>query len=135
MLRHQGARHGLRECRELAARIAGLRSIGRGFPVLAMTATATPRIIEDVVSTLDMRAPLLFRSTVNRANLAYSVQTKRRGGEAACATQVADIIAVHSCPGKNSCIVYVTTRAASEGLAELLNVRTVSSPTCSTLAL
>ena len=46
-------------------------------PVIALTATATERVREDIVAQLDLREARKFISSFNRANLTYHVQPKR----------------------------------------------------------
>ncbi len=46
------------------------------IPVAAFTATATPRVAEDIVARLGLRDPHLVRASFNRPNLSYRVQPK-----------------------------------------------------------
>lgn len=47
-------------------------------PVIALTATATEKVREDVVKVLGMRNPLIFLTSFNRPNLHYEVQSKTK---------------------------------------------------------
>jgi len=47
-------------------------------PVLALTATATPRVQQDIAVQLGLHSCLLFRSTFNRPNLSYEVRQKSK---------------------------------------------------------
>ncbi len=54
-------------------RIADLRSQLEGVPVLALTATATPRVVDDIQEKLAFRSPHLLQKSFYRKNLAYMV--------------------------------------------------------------
>ncbi len=53
-----------------------LRNDRPGVPMLALTATATPRVRDDIVSQLELREPRTFLSSFNRPNLVYRVEPK-----------------------------------------------------------
>lgn len=53
--------------------IAEIRAYHPAAPMMALTATATPEVADDIVAKLMMRNPKRFRSTFARANLTYSV--------------------------------------------------------------
>ena len=46
-------------------------------PIIALTATATPKVQADIVKTLGMEEPQVFLSSFNRPNLYYEVRPKR----------------------------------------------------------
>src|SRR4026207_164712 len=50
--------------------------INPDLPVIALTATATPKVQSDIVKNLDLRNPEIFISSFNRPNLYYEVQPK-----------------------------------------------------------
>ncbi len=57
-----------------------LRQLRQGFPsvpVVALTATATQRVREDIVNQLDLEKGQVFLSSFNRSNLVYSVRPKK----------------------------------------------------------
>ncbi|XP_013387977.1 Bloom syndrome protein homolog [Lingula anatina] len=54
-----------------------LRQKYPGVPMLALTATATPRVRKDILYQLNMKAPKWFTQSFNRTNLKYSVQPKK----------------------------------------------------------
>ena len=57
-------------------------------PVMALTATATDRVLLDVVKILGLHDPAKFTSSFNRPNLRYSVEPKKKG----CAEDIAKLI-------------------------------------------
>ena len=59
--------------RELGA----LRRNMSDVPFIALTATATPRVRDDIVAQLGLKSPKRFVASFNRANLTYEVRTKR----------------------------------------------------------
>ncbi len=93
-------------------RIAALRERLPGVPVLALTASATPEVLEDVATKLGMKEPVVFRSSFTRPNLSYSVFN--------VTSKIPKIIEVLQ-KVEGSSIVYCKTRKATETLAATLN--------------
>lgn len=92
-----------------------IESIGKRVPIIALTATATPKVQQDIQKNLNMMDAKLFISSFNRPNLYYEVRPK---GEDA----IKDIIKyIKSQPGKSG-IVYCLSRKKVEELAETLQV-------------
>ncbi|MBW3538278.1 DNA helicase RecQ [Candidatus Parcubacteria bacterium] len=58
--------------------LARLRQDLSGVPVIALTATATPKVGRDIVHQLNLAGGRTFTSSFDRPNLTYSVQPKRR---------------------------------------------------------
>ena len=50
--------------------------INPDIPVIALTATATPKVQSDIVKNLGLRNPKIFMSSFNRPNLYYEIQPK-----------------------------------------------------------
>ena len=50
--------------------------INPDIPVIALTATATPKVQSDIVKNLGLRNPEIFISSFNRPNLYYEIQPK-----------------------------------------------------------
>ncbi len=59
-------------------RLRELRESLPGVPVIALTATATPRVRDDIVTQLALRDPARFLASFNRPNLNYHVEPKTR---------------------------------------------------------
>ena len=57
--------------------LADLRDLFPDVPIIALTATATERVREDIQKTLRLRDPFISRSSFNRPNLSYIVLEKR----------------------------------------------------------
>ena len=84
------------------------------IPVMALTATATPKVQQDIQKNLGMTDAQVFKSSFNRANLYYEVRPK-----VDVVREIIKFIAQH--PGKSG-IVYCLSRKKVEELAETLQV-------------
>ena len=86
-----------------------------GFsPIIALTATATPKVQSDILKNLGMSDAEVFKSSFNRSNLYYEVRDK--------SDPKRDIIKfIRQNPGKSG-IIYCLSRKKVEELAELLNI-------------
>ena len=94
--------------------IRNLRKLKPEAPVLALTATATPEVIEDIQRQLDFQRPEsnVFRMSYERKNLAYIVRRATDKDE-----QLLHILqSVEGCA-----IVYVRSRKRTKEIADLLN--------------
>jgi ATP-dependent DNA helicase RecQ len=83
-------------------------------PILALTATATPRVRDDILRSLKMRSPQVVVTSFNRPNLTYRVLSAKEKKHKL--PLVLDVI--RNCPPPG--IVYATTRKESEELAASL---------------
>ncbi|HEX4583580.1 MAG TPA: ATP-dependent DNA helicase RecQ [Burkholderiaceae bacterium] len=95
--------------------LAGLKERFRGIPVLALTATATPRVKSDIIGQLALQDPLEVRGSFFRANLHLFALKKGQGD------RVRDRILrfVRSRRGQSG-IVYCLSRKSAEATAEFL---------------
>jgi ATP-dependent DNA helicase RecQ len=87
------------------------------LPIQAYTATATPRVREDIVQALGLSDPLLLVGGFDRPNLSYRVQQRRD-----LVAQVMDVIARHP---RQAGIVYCLRRTDVEELCADLKQRDV----------
>lgn len=92
-------------------KIAEIRDLLPGIPVLALTATATPAVVKDIQARLHFKQENVFRMSFERKNLAYIVRkTDNKAGEL--------LHILHRIPG--SAIVYVRNRKRTKETTELL---------------
>lgn len=92
-------------------RIAELREKLPGVPVLALTASATKLVAEDIMRHLHFDEPHILRSSFARPNLSYSVRrTDDKNGQL--------LRLIRNVPGSG--IVYMRTREGTEQIARLL---------------
>ena len=83
-------------------------------PIIALTATATPKVQSDILKNLGMPDATVFKSSFNRSNLYYEIRDKSDPKK--------DIIRyIRQNPGKSG-IIYCLSRKKVEELAELLNI-------------
>ncbi len=92
--------------------IAKLRDVLPDVPIMALTATATERVREDIVKHLKLRTPEIFVASFNRPNLTYRVTPKDEPLK-----QIIDFVKKRE---DESGIVYCSSRAATERVAEAL---------------
>ena len=92
-------------------KIAEIRELLPGVPVLALTATANPEVVKDIQSRLNFREENVFRMSFERKNLAYIVRkTDNKTGELLHILKRID----------GSAIIYVRNRRRTKEITELL---------------
>lgn len=91
--------------------------INPDIPIIALTATATPKVQSDIVKNLQMDDVNIFISSFNRDNLFYEVRPK--GKKESTFKQIVQII--KTMPGESG-IIYVQARKSTEEIAKVLNV-------------
>ncbi|KYP13073.1 MAG: ATP-dependent DNA helicase RecQ [Flavihumibacter sp. CACIAM 22H1] len=89
--------------------------INEKIPVIALTATATPKVQSDIVKNLGLRNPEIFISSFNRTNLYYEIQPKIKK-EQTIRSMVRYIV---QNKGKSG-IIYTLNRKTTEELADVL---------------
>jgi len=89
--------------------LARLRELFPRVPMMALTATATTRVREDIVKLLELRAPRIFVASFNRPNLTYRVIAKNKATQ-----QVLEYLRAHP---RDSGIIYCHSRKGAEQLA------------------
>ncbi len=95
-----------------------IKQIG-DVPMIGLTATATPKVQEDILKNLDMSDATTFKASFNRPNLYYEVRTKTKNIES-------DIIRFIKQNKGKSGIIYCLSRKKVEAIAEVLMVNGIS---------
>ena len=95
-------------------------SINPKIKVIALTATATPKVQDDIIKNLKISDSKLFKSSFNRPNLYYEVRPKNDE------TEVDLIKFIKSNQGESG-IIYCLSRKNVEDLSQLLNMNGVKS--------
>jgi len=88
-------------------------------PVIGLTATATPKVQEDILKNLEMADANTFKASFNRPNLYYEVRTKTKNIE----SDIIRFIKQHK--GKSG-IIYCLSRKKVEAIAQVLQVNGIS---------
>ncbi len=91
--------------------------IDEKVPVIALTATATPKVQEDILHNLGLRNPAVYISSFNRPNLEYEIRPKVKKEN----TIKGVVKFIHENKGKSG-IIYTLNRKTTEELAEVLNL-------------
>ncbi len=98
-------------------KISEIRKILPGIPVLALTATATPKVVKDIQEKLEFKTENVFRMSFERKNLIYVVRTtENKEGELIHILQNV----------QGSAIVYTRNRKGTKEIAEMLNVKGIT---------
>ena len=92
-----------------------MTEINAAAPVMALTATATPKVQSDIIKNLDLRDPNIFISSFNRPNLYYEVLPKVKKAQ----TDESIVRFIKSMKGKSG-IIYTLNRKTTEELADVL---------------
>jgi len=96
-----------------------IRQLGEKIPIIGLTATATPKVQEDILKNLDMPDANVFKASFNRPNLFYEIRPKTKNVEA-------DIIRFIKQNKGKSGVIYCLSRKKVEEIAQLLQVNGVS---------
>ncbi|MBA6152761.1 DNA helicase RecQ [Gelidibacter maritimus] len=92
-----------------------IKRIGDNIPIIGLTATATPKVQEDILKSLDITGANTFKASFNRPNLYYEVRPKTKNVDS-------DIIRFIKQNEGKSGIVYCLSRKRVEELAQVLQV-------------
>lgn len=92
-----------------------IREIDPNLPIIALTATATPKVQDDIVKNLELQDPSVFISSFNRPNLYYEIVPKIN--KAQVLKHIVRFISQHK--GKSG-IIYTLNRRTTEELAKTL---------------
>lgn len=98
-------------------KIADVRGYLPGVPVLALTATATPDVVDDIQERLGFPEKNVFRKSFHRSNLAYVVRKTENKED-----QLLQIL--KKVPGTS--VVYVRNRKRTKEIADLINAAGIS---------
>ena len=90
-----------------------LREVCPNAPAIALTATATKPVRDDILSQLGLRQPGVFISSFNRPNLSYAVQPKQQS--------IDPLLALLEKHRGESAIIYCMTRKTTEEMAHTLS--------------
>lgn len=93
--------------------------IGDNIPIIALTATATPKVQEDIIKNLNITDAKVFKASFNRPNLFYEIRPKTKNVDA-------DIIRFIKQNDGKSGIVYCLSRKRVEELSQTLQVNGVN---------
>ncbi|CAN5137885.1 RecQ family ATP-dependent DNA helicase [soil metagenome] len=96
--------------------IAELREVLPSAPVLALTASATPLVLDDIVAKLNFKVPAIFRQSFEKSNLSYSVFKVDSK-----INKVLEIL--KNVPG--SSIIYCKNRRLTKEVAHLLSLQNI----------
>lgn len=92
-------------------KIASVRHLFPNIPVLALSASATPEVVDDIMKQLEFREPNVIRKSFRRDNLSYIVRTQEN--------KMAKLFAALSATF-GSVIIYVRSRTKAKSVAEEL---------------
>ncbi|MFI2742390.1 DNA helicase RecQ [Zhouia sp. PK063] len=96
-----------------------IKRLGENIPIIGLTATATPKVQEDILKNLGMTEANIFKASFNRPNLYYEVRPKTKNVDA-------DIIRFVKQNDGKSGIIYCLSRKKVEELAQTLQVNGIS---------
>jgi ATP-dependent DNA helicase RecQ len=91
-----------------------INQIGGKVPIIALTATATPKVQQDIMKNLQMQDATLYKSSFNRPNLYYDIRPKKQ--------VIKEIIKYIKANQGKSGIIYCLSRKKVEEIAEALNL-------------
>ena len=97
-----------------------MEEIKSSAPIIALTATATPKVQSDIVKNLALKNPEILISSFNRENLYYEVQPKIKKDQT-----VKSIVKYITKNKKKSGIIYTLNRKTTEELADLLKANNI----------
>ena len=98
-------------------KIAEIRQIIPNVPILALTATATPTVVDDIMQKLNFKAPNVMKTSFERRNLSYNVNKE---------FDKTGFLIRKLKENNNSAIVYVRSRRKTRELSEVFNKNNIS---------
>ncbi|HHH50052.1 MAG TPA: ATP-dependent DNA helicase RecQ [Saprospiraceae bacterium] len=97
-----------------------IEAIDNEIPIIALTATATPKVRTDIVKNLAMKGDHSFISSFNRDNLYYEIRPKGKKDQA-----IKSIVQIIKSMPDQSGIVYVQSRKSATEIAKVLRVNDI----------
>lgn len=94
-----------------------IEGIDNNIPIMALTATATPKVKSDIIKNLNMEEVEPYVSSFNRTNLYYEIRPKINKDQT-----IKEIVQIIKKQPGESGIIYVQSRKGTETLAEILQV-------------
>jgi len=91
------------------------------IPVVALTATATPKVKSDIIKNLEMKNTEIFVSSFNRDNLYYEIRPKKSKEQAQ-----KEIVQFIKAQNGASGIIYVQSRKSTEEIAQVLTLNGIN---------
>lgn len=98
-------------------KISDIRTLLPNVPVLALTATATPEVVDDIQKQLEFKDGRVFKMSFERNNLAYIVRNTEN--------KQAEILHILS-RMKGSAIIYTRNRKKTKEIANFLNINNIT---------
>jgi ATP-dependent DNA helicase RecQ len=99
------------EYRRIKAMVKEIKDV----PVIALTATATPKVQSDIIKNLQMGDATVFKSSFNRPNLYYEVRSKGKKGEA-----IKEIVSFIKARPNKTGIIYCLSRKRVDEISGIL---------------
>jgi ATP-dependent DNA helicase RecQ len=99
------------EYRRIKAMVKEIKDV----PVMALTATATPKVQSDIIKNLQMGDATVFKSSFNRPNLYYEVRSKGKKGEA-----IKEIVSYIKARPNKTGIIYCLSRKRVDEISGIL---------------
>ncbi len=106
------------EYRKIKQMVSG---ISDDIPVIALTATATPKVQTDIIKNLAMKDVQVFMSSFNRPNLYYEVRPKHNKNQT-----IKEIVQFIKNKTDRSGIIYVQSRKSTEEIAQVLSLNGIN---------
>jgi len=98
-----------------------VKGISDSIPVIALTATATPKVQSDIIKNLEMDDPNVFVSSFNRESLYYEIRPKVSKDQAQ-----KEIVQFINTKKGQSGIIYVQSRKSTEEIAKVLQLNGIN---------
>ncbi len=98
-----------------------VKGISEDIPIIALTATATPKVQTDIIKNLNMEDPDIYISSFNREKLFYEVRPKINKEQ--CKKEIVHFIKALNA---RSGIIYVQSRKSTEEIAQVLQLNGVN---------